>query len=127
MRKMKKITMLAALILASISANAEYCTAQYQPTKPKVITRTKVVERVIEKPVIITVKETVEKRVSKKNRIAILGGVGPARLTVTSSEAKVDQKAVFGLQYQRVLEEGLSVGIQAQSNSTVLGSVGIEF
>jgi hypothetical protein len=124
---MKKITMLVALILASISANAEYCTAQYQPSKPKVITRTKVVERVIEKPVIFTVKETAERRVYKKNRIAILGGVGPARLTVTSSEAKVDQREVFGLQYQRVLEEGLSVGVQAQSNSTVLGSVGIEF
>jgi hypothetical protein len=124
---MKKTITLTAIILASISANAEYCAAQSQPPKPKVITRTKVVERVIEKPVIVTVKETVEKRVSKKNRIAILGGVGPARLTVTSSEAKVDQKAVFGLQYQRVLEEGLSVGVQAQSNSTVLGSVGIEF
>jgi hypothetical protein len=125
---MKKTITLTAIILASISANAEYCTAQYQPSKPKVITRTKVVvERVIEKPVIVTVKETVEKRVYKKNRIAILGGVGPAHLSVTSSEAKVDQKAVFGLQYQRVLEEGLSVGVQVQSNSTVLGSVGIEF
>jgi hypothetical protein len=124
---MKKITMLAALILTSISANAEYCTAQYKTPKPKVITRTKVVERVIEKPVIVPIKETVEKRVYKKNRIAILGGVGPARLTVTPSEARVDKRAVFGLQYQRVLEEGLSVGIQAQSNSTILGSVGIEF
>jgi hypothetical protein len=124
---MKKTITLTAIILASISSNAECCATQCQLPKPKVITRTKVVERVIEKPVIVTVKETVEKRVSKKNRIAILGGVGPARLTVTSSEAKVDQKAVFGLQYQRVLEEGLSVGVQAQSNSTVLGSVGIEF
>jgi hypothetical protein len=92
-----------------------------------VVNRTKVVERVIEKPVIVPIKETVEKRVYKKNRIAILGGVGPARLTVTPSEARVDKRAVFGLQYQRVLEEGLSVGIQAQSNSTILGSVGIEF
>jgi hypothetical protein len=124
---MKKITMLVAFILTSISANAEYCKTQYKTPKPKVVNRTKVVERVIEKPVIVPIKETVEKRVYKKNRIAILGGVGPARLTVTPSEARVDKRAVFGLQYQRVLEEGLSVGIQAQSNSTVLGSVGIEF
>jgi hypothetical protein len=136
-----RLLTLSVLLLASIHAKALICSVKEDKKEPKdgVVKNTKIIEKivpaviekevikVIEQPVIVPIKETVERRVYKRNRIAILGGVGPARLTVTSSEAKVDQKAVFGLQYQRVLKEGFSVGIQAQSNSTVLGSVGIEF
>jgi hypothetical protein len=33
----------------------------------------------------------------------------------------------IGLQYQRMIEDDLSVGLQLQNNKTVLGTIGIDF
>jgi hypothetical protein len=126
---MKKTITLTALILAGLTANAECCIVQCQPPKPKVITKTKVVERVIEKPVFVPVyrTEVIEKRVRKNNRISLLAGVGPSRLVETNSKINMEVGPTIGLQYQRMIEDDLSVGLQLQNNRTVLGIIGIDF
>jgi hypothetical protein len=126
---MKKTITLTAIILAGLTANAECCVVQCQPPKPKVITKTKVVERVIEKPVFVPVyrTEVIEKRVRKNNRISLLAGVGPSRLVETNSKISMEVGSTIGLQYQRMIEDDLSVGLQLQNNRTVLGIIGIDF
>ena len=103
--------------------------------KSKVIT--KVVEKkvevvkevVVEKPVYVyktTVKKVKQER--RKNRISILAGVGPTKLSQPSpSEVDLNRRAVGGLMYQRSLTELLNIGIQGQTNGTVLGVVGFDF
>jgi hypothetical protein len=138
-----KSLIVMALILTGAYAKAQCCPTQCEQPKPKpkVITRTKVVEKVVEKPVPVVkevvkvvdrpvpvhVTKTVVKRVQKKNRISVLGGTGPTDLDVTPLEARLERGLVFGVQYQRMLSEDLSIGVQVQSNETVLGSVGIDF
>jgi hypothetical protein len=88
-----------------------------------------VVERVIEKPVFVPVyrTEVIEKRVRKNNRISLLAGVGPSRLVETNSKINMEVGPTIGLQYQRMIEDDLSVGLQLQNNRTVLGIIGIDF
>ena len=137
--------MIMALVLAGAYAEAQCCPSQCEQAKPKpqIKYRTKVVEKVVEKPVPFVVEkevvkvvdrpvpvrvtQTIVKKVQKKNRISALGGTGPTRVSVTSSEVRLERGPVFGVQYQRMLGEDLSVGVQVQSNETVLGSVGIDF
>jgi hypothetical protein len=127
---MKKAITVMSFILIGIYAKAEYCVLRYQqPPEPKVITKTKVVEKVVEKPVFVPVYkvEVVEKKVRKNNRISLLFGVAPSKLEETSSEVTMELGSVFGLQYQRMVQDDLSVGLQLQNNKTVLGTVGIDF
>jgi hypothetical protein len=146
---MKKTITLTTLILAGLTANAECCVVQCQPPKPKVITKTKVVEKVVEKPVEkivekpvvvekevikvvdrpvpVRVKETIIKKVQKKNRVSALVGMGPTRLSVTQTEARLERGGVVGVQYQRMIGEDLSIGVIVQSNETVMGSIGVDF
>jgi len=111
--------------------------------KPKVITRTKVVEKVVEKPVPVIVEQervkvvsqmipvkvtqTVYRKIQKKNRIALLGGTGSTRLSITQSEARLERGAIMGVQYQRMFRDSLHIGVQIQTNETVLGSIGLDF
>ena len=136
------IVLLVSLFLAN-AAQAQCC--EQKPACPKVRTKviTKVVEKIVEKPiiveqdrvqvvkqavpVIITKTVTVYKRIQKKNRISLLGGTGPTKVSVTSSEVRLERGAVVGAQYQRMVGESLSLGVQVQSNQTVLGSVGLDF
>jgi hypothetical protein len=127
---MKKAITVMSFILIGIYAKAECCVLQcQQPPEPKVITKTKVVEKVVEKPVFVPVYkvEVVEKKVRKNNRISLLFGVAPSKLEETSSEVTMELGSVFGLQYQRMVQDDLSVGLQLQNNKTVLGTVGIDF
>lgn len=135
-------SLLAIIIVLGIGqvAAAECCCNCEQP-KPKVkyITKTKVVEKVVEKPVVVTkevvkvvekpvvVTKTVYKNIQKKNRLSLLGGTGPTKLSLGKDEARMERGAVFGVQYQRSLNNTLSLGVQVQTNQTVLGSVGIDF
>ena len=118
-----------------------------EKTKPRVITRTKVVEKpvpvVVEKEVIkvveqripvrvvervpVEVTKTVVKKQNKKTRISGLIGSGPTKLSIDSTEARLERGLVYGLQYQRLIDSSLSVGIQVQSNGTINGSVGFDF
>jgi hypothetical protein len=120
----------------TITVNVKGCCAA-KPCKPKTVT--KVVEKIVEKPVIVPVEKivyvdrVVEKKVEvkakrKKNRVSLLAGVGPTRLD-RYSETRVDliRGPVGALQYQRLLNDTLSIGLQGQTNSTILGVVGLDF
>jgi hypothetical protein len=87
--------------------------------------RVQVVKQAV--PVVVTKTVTVYKKVQKKNRISLLGGSGPTKVVVTSSDVRLERGAVVGAQYQRMVGESLSIGVQVQSNETVLGSIGLDF
>lgn len=68
----------------------------------------------------------------KRNRIAVLAGRGPKEgLNRTSSANRVDVESrvgtVGGLQYQRLITDKFSIGVQVQSNETGLLSIGLDF
>ena len=68
----------------------------------------------------------------KKNRLKLLVGVAPQRdLNVSQFGTQVnvsnEQGLTGGLSYDRLLNKRLSLGIQGQTNGTVLGSFGIDF
>ena len=73
--------------------------------------------------------KVVEKKVVKyKNRINLLAGNGPSGdIDVVGTRASTEHEPIVGLSYQRLLNERLSIGIQVQTNETVLGSVGLDF
>lgn len=113
-----------------------------KPCKAKTITKVvekrvevpveKIVEKTVEVPVYVDreveKKVTVVKRVHKKNRISLLGGMGPTRIDQPQSN-RVDliRGPVGGAMYQRSLSESWNIGIQLQTNQTALGSVGYDF
>jgi len=152
---MKTIMAVLASVLFAQVAMADCCCKPKESSprvcedKPKVkyVTRTKVVEKVVDRPVPVIVEKpvkvvekvvqvvdrpvlvrrTVEKKVYKKNRISALAGGGPTRLSTEPGAVVLERGMVLGAQYQRSLNEALSLGIQVQTNQTVLGSVGIDF
>lgn len=84
-----------------------------------------------EKPKVI-VKTVTVKQKKRLNRISLLMGSAPnSHLEKSSTEnsAKIEHKhqAEFGVQYQRLLNDRVSVGIQIQTNESVFGSVGYDF
>jgi hypothetical protein len=105
--------------------------------------KVKVVTKVVEKPVVVT--KTVEKvvyvdrpviqkevivlkKARKKNRISLLGGVGPTQLEQPSQNTvNLVKGPVGGIMYQRSMTESFNLGVQVQTNQTVLGSVGLDF
>lgn len=155
---MNKILLVLASVLFAQVAMADCCcrpkeeaVAKQQCDKPKpevkYITRTKVVEKIVDRPVPVVVEKpvkvvekvvqvvdrpvlvrrTVEKKVYKKNRVSALAGGGPTRLSTEPGSVVLERGLVLGAQYQRSLNDSLSLGIQVQTNQTVLGSVGIDF
>ena len=114
------------------------CAANPCKQKTKVVTKTVVVEKQV--PVVVEVEKkvyvdrvvekrvVVVKKVQKKNRISLLGGLGPTRID-RHQDDRVDliRGPVGGLMYQRLLNESLSIGVQGQTNQTVLGTVGYDF
>ena len=68
----------------------------------------------------------------EKNRVSLLGGQGPKYgLQRSSDGSKVTVESNSGLiggaQYQRLLDDKLSVGAQVQSNESVLVNIGLDF
>jgi len=140
---MKPFIITLVFLTSGVAFGHECCPVKCAQTKPKVITRTKVVEKIVEKPVPVIVEQervkvipqmvpvkvtqTVYQKIQKKNRIALLGGTGPTRLSVTQSEARLERGAIMGVQYQRMFRDSLHIGVQIQTNETVLGSVGLDF
>jgi hypothetical protein len=151
---MKKL-LVVFVLLGYYPAFAECCPKECEQKKevvckqprPRVITRTKVVEKpvpvIVEKEVVrvveqripvrvvervpVKVTQTVIKKENKKNRISGLVGSGPTKLSIAGSEARLERGIVYGLQYQRMLDSDLSVGVQVQSNGTISGSVSFDF
>jgi hypothetical protein len=143
------LVLFAQLATADCCCQPKDCSPKHCEEKPKVkyVTRTKVVEKVVDRPVPVIVekpvkvvekvvqvvdrpvlvKRTVEKKVYKKNRISVLAGGGPTRLSTEPNAVVLERGIVLGAQYQRSLNDTLSLGIQVQTNQTVLGSVGIDF
>ncbi len=69
---------------------------------------------------------------ASKNRASLLGGYGARnglKTTTTGSTTTVETSSgvVGGLQYQRMLNETLSVGVQGQSNKTGSVLIGLDF
>lgn len=67
-----------------------------------------------------------------KNRISLLAGNGPKEgldRSKTSTTVTVESKvgAIGGLQYQRLVTDKISLGIQGQTNESVLVNIGLEF
>lgn len=75
--------------------------------------------------------KSVSKPISKvrKNRISLLVGSAPKAKIYTPAvdTAKVESKLAIGLQYQRLITEKVSLGVQIQSNESAFGSVGLDF
>jgi hypothetical protein len=75
---------------------------------------------------------TCETNVPNKNRVSALGGYGAKgglKSSTNGSVAEVESKtgAVLGLQYQRMITDRLSLGIQGQDNKTGSLVLGIDF
>lgn len=67
-----------------------------------------------------------------KNRVSLMGGNGPKGgldKEASSSEVTIKSRvgAVGGVQYQRLLNQRLSVGGQLQTNDTVMLNLGLDF
>jgi len=67
-----------------------------------------------------------------KNRVSVMAGRGPReglKRTVTASKVVVesDVGGMVGAQYQRLINKDISLGIQGQSNETVLINIGLDF
>ena len=96
-----------------------------EPTCPeKVIIKKEVVQvdRVIELPYYIT------KYKVRRNRLTLLGGVGPDRdLKVALPNISLDNTFLTGLQYQRLVTDRVSVGVMGLSNGTGAVSIGWEW
>jgi hypothetical protein len=140
---MNKYLIIASILLATSMAMADCCDCRCPKPKPvckpRIITKTVTVEKpvitekvvVVEKPTIkerVIVKEQiVVKKVYKKNRVSLLAGSGPTRLEKDSPKVNLLREPVGGIQYQRMFSNSFSIGVQVQTNETVLGSVGIDF
>lgn len=95
--------------------------------KPVVVTKEVIVEKPVEKVVYVE-KRVVIKEKRKKNRVSLLGGMGPTKLSQPSStEVDMIRGPVGGAMYQRSLNDTLSLGLQLQTNQTILGVVGLDF
>jgi len=69
---------------------------------------------------------------NKKNRIYVLGGIGPTgglRTSTDGSQYKTSHKtgSVLGIGFQRKIDEELNIGIQIQNNDTTSLSLGLDF
>lgn len=69
---------------------------------------------------------------SKRNRVSVLAGQGAQSGLTTKRNgpnAEVESNVGFvgGAQYQRLLNDRISVGVQVQSSETALGVIGLEF
>lgn len=118
-------TIIAILLTVSgAMANAECCRPVSRP-KAKCATKTVVVEKVKYQPFEVT--RIVVKRMYKKNRLSLVGGTGPTRIVVGQTQIGLERGLVGGVQYQRMLNDTVSVGVQVQTNETVMGSVGLDF
>jgi hypothetical protein len=118
--------MLLFILFISLAQAHNCCAPKIKP-KPRCQTKILYVNKVIEKPITITKEKIIVKKVPKKNRLSGLAGLGPTRLNISPTEAALERGVVGGVQYQRMLGDTFSIGVQVQSNESVLGIVGIDF
>lgn len=96
----------------------------------------KVVPRV-QQEVVTHTKQTnslmcVVKADKEKNRLSIMAGNGPKEgleRSKTASKVTVESRVgtVGGVQYQRLLTDRISAGVQVQSNESALVNIGLDF
>ena len=92
----------------------------------------KVVPRMQQYVVTKTKQETMKTCGPNKNRLSVLGGNGSKSGLVSSTNGKtveVESKVGFvgGAQYQRMLNDTISLGVQGQTNKTCSLLIGIDF
>ena len=67
----------------------------------------------------------------QKNRIRVLGGVGPEGYHLNQSSTQIDisnrSKVVYGLSYDRKISKRFSLGGEALTNGTYLLDLGVDF
>jgi len=78
------------------------------------------------------VKTSCEIKNLNRNRISVLGGAGPTGSVSKSTSGltttvDLDKGAIAGAQYQRLVTDELSVGVQVQSNKSGAVTIGIDF
>lgn len=122
-----KIILVTGMPLSvTYAGGVEYCEPQTIIKK-----EVKVVEKIVEIPYYIVSKAKV-----RKNRISLLGGIGPDNGLSTSTsvinnglsaQVMLDRTPLIGVQYQRLVTERVSVGILGLSNETGMVSVGWEW
>lgn len=95
----------------------------------------KVKEVITTKEVVKTVAVPVEVITNhpKKNRISLLAGQGPKTgLTQVGAPPgavalESNTGVIFGISYQRMLNDTISIGAQGSSNKSLMGSIGVDF
>jgi hypothetical protein len=84
----------------------------------------------------LVTKETISCKVrsseTRPNRVSILGGQGPtghlrSKSDGANAEVEAHQGLVLGAQYQRQVNERISIGVQVQDNESALSIIGYEF
>lgn len=88
----------------------------------------KIVPRGVKSKPIVVTKTIVKKAKIKKNRVSLLAGASPSgKLERDGNEVSTESNLNIGLQYQRLINDNVSIGIQVQTNESVLGSIGLDF
>ncbi len=105
-------------------------------SKPKIVYKTRYKTKTVPGPIVTEIKhKIIEKTIVKKprrNRIKLLAGLGlqgvdAERISRLSAQAQADRGFIFGVGYDRLITDKISIGIQVQSNKSALGSVGFDF
>lgn len=101
------------------------------PRKQQIITAKKVCPTCVSTEVVKEVTLVVREE-PRKNRVSILGGYGTVngiKSSVSPTQVEVESQmgAVGGVQYQRLLSEKFSIGVQGQTNRTGLLMLGLDF
>ena len=69
-----------------------------------------------------------EKPEIRRNRVGLLLGRGASGdLNQEGNRVFTEHEPMMGLQYQRLLNDRISIGVQVQTNETFSGSVGVDF
>lgn len=126
------LAVLGVVFMGSFAMANDCCCVKPKPKhkavcQAKVVTKTVVVEKQVPVYKEIVRERVVIRTVQRKNRLSLMGGMGPNSLEMVPGEARIIREPVAGAQYQRLFSERWNVGIQVQTNSTWLGSVGYDF
>lgn len=94
-----------------------------------IVTKTIMHDRWVCKDTVEVTKNVIE---MKKNRVSVMGGAGPTEglsdsKTPTVVEVESNVGAIGAAQYQRMLNDKVSAGVQLQTNKTWLLELGLDF
>ncbi len=121
------------IVKPQITVKTGCCLDSCKKQKEQTIIKTVIQKVEVEKQIVVPVEVQkivyVEvKKEQNKNRVSVLIGAGPTHIdNNTAGQVDLYRGPVGALQYQRSLSESWNLGIQGQTNQTVLGSIGFDF